>query len=351
MVRRSFLVRVYKGSNPFIPRNLKIKIMKILIIIIKTLSIIVPVIIAVVFFDVAKRKIIRAIQKRRDPNVTGFTCLLQALADGFKYYFKELKLAVPMLVLVISVLFLVVYNTTNDPYRMEIKILVFIITFILNLAIFNFYKNERRIAFTLFIINCLLIFLYIRVSTNTMFPISLIYYAIIFIGFHIFEETFSKRFYLRTKIILIGYYSNFEFIKIVLWFFLVLLPSLIKEPILMYSVYQPLMAYCYLFEYDFILLFLFLFMLRCLLLILMNKYKIAPNFLKKCLAYFSRRACLHYVGNMFGAALRKGLSGVNPLKVAGTFAMTLGVSYIPSFTDFVIKLDNDGITAANTSEM
>ena len=271
------------------------------------------------FFDVAKTKIIRATQKRRDPNIAGFTSLLQALVYGFKYYFKELKLAVPMLVLLISVLFLVAYNTTNDPYRIEIKILVFTITFILNLAIFNFYKNERKIAFTLFIINCLLIFLYIRFSTNTMFPISLIYYAILFIGFHTFEETFSKRFYLRTKIILIGYYSNFEFIKIVLWFFLVMLPSLIKEPIIIYLVYQPLMAYCYLFEYDSLLLFLFLLMLWCLLLVLMNKYKIAPTFFKKCLAYFSRRACLHYVGNMFGAILRKGL---------GTFAVTVGVSYI-----------------------
>ena len=34
----------------------------------------------------------------------------------------------------------------------------------------------------------------------------------------------------------------------------------------------------------------------------MNKYKIARNFLEKCLTYFSRRACLHYIGSMFAKA-------------------------------------------------
>lgn len=71
---------------------MKIKIMKILIIIIKTLSIIVPVLIAVAFFTVAERKIMGAIQRRRGPNVIGFMGLLQALADGLKLFVKETTL-------------------------------------------------------------------------------------------------------------------------------------------------------------------------------------------------------------------------------------------------------------------
>lgn len=66
--------------------------MKILVIIIKTLAIIVPVLIAVAFFTVAERKIMGAIQRRRGPNVVGFMGLLQALADGLKLFVKETTL-------------------------------------------------------------------------------------------------------------------------------------------------------------------------------------------------------------------------------------------------------------------
>jgi len=66
--------------------------MKILVIIIKTLAIIVPVLIAVAFFTVAERKIMAAIQRRRGPNVVGFMGLLQALADGLKLFVKETTL-------------------------------------------------------------------------------------------------------------------------------------------------------------------------------------------------------------------------------------------------------------------
>ena len=66
--------------------------MKILLIIIKILSIVIPVLIAVAFFTVAERKIMGAIQRRRGPNVIGFMGLLQALADGLKLFVKETTL-------------------------------------------------------------------------------------------------------------------------------------------------------------------------------------------------------------------------------------------------------------------
>jgi NADH-quinone oxidoreductase subunit H len=62
------------------------------ILIIKVLTIIIPVLIAVAFFTVAERKIMGAIQRRRGPNVTGFMGLLQALADGLKLFVKETTL-------------------------------------------------------------------------------------------------------------------------------------------------------------------------------------------------------------------------------------------------------------------
>lgn len=66
--------------------------LKIIIIIIKILSIIIPVLIAVAFFTVAERKIMGSIQRRRGPNDVGFLGLLQALADGLKLFVKETTL-------------------------------------------------------------------------------------------------------------------------------------------------------------------------------------------------------------------------------------------------------------------
>eukprot|EP00797_Seminavis_robusta_P035562 Sro884_mit_g215630.1 nad1 (329) ;mRNA; r:4391-5377 len=66
--------------------------LKTIIIVIKTLTIIIPVLIAVAFFTVAERKIMGAIQRRRGPNVIGFMGLLQALADGLKLFVKETTL-------------------------------------------------------------------------------------------------------------------------------------------------------------------------------------------------------------------------------------------------------------------
>ena len=67
-------------------------ILKIIFLIIKILTIIVPVLIAVAFFTVAERKIMGAIQRRRGPNVIGYMGLLQALADGLKLFVKETTL-------------------------------------------------------------------------------------------------------------------------------------------------------------------------------------------------------------------------------------------------------------------
>ena len=68
---------------------LKLFMLHILYIIIKTLCIIVPVLVAVAYFTLAERKILGAIQRRRGPNVIGFLGLLQPLSDGLKLMVKE----------------------------------------------------------------------------------------------------------------------------------------------------------------------------------------------------------------------------------------------------------------------
>lgn len=64
----------------------------ILVIILKILSIVVPLLISVAYFTIAERKIMGAIQRRRGPNVIGLIGLLQPLADGLKLFVKEILL-------------------------------------------------------------------------------------------------------------------------------------------------------------------------------------------------------------------------------------------------------------------
>ena len=60
-----------------------------LIIVLKILSIVVPVLISVAYFTLAERKIMGSIQRRRGPNVVGYLGLMQPLADGLKLFAKE----------------------------------------------------------------------------------------------------------------------------------------------------------------------------------------------------------------------------------------------------------------------
>lgn len=64
----------------------------IIITLLKILSIVVPLLIAVAYFTIAERKIMGAIQRRRGPNVVGYIGLLQPLADGLKLFAKETTL-------------------------------------------------------------------------------------------------------------------------------------------------------------------------------------------------------------------------------------------------------------------
>jgi NADH-quinone oxidoreductase subunit H len=64
----------------------------ILVTLLKILSIVVPLLIAVAYFTIAERKIMGAIQRRRGPNVIGYIGLLQPLADGLKLFVKETTL-------------------------------------------------------------------------------------------------------------------------------------------------------------------------------------------------------------------------------------------------------------------
>ena len=64
-------------------------VLELIFIVLKILSIVVPLLISVAYFTIAERKLMGSIQRRRGPNVIGFLGLLQPLADGLKLFVKE----------------------------------------------------------------------------------------------------------------------------------------------------------------------------------------------------------------------------------------------------------------------
>lgn len=61
----------------------------LLTIILKTLSVILPIFISVAFLTLLERKIMAAMQRRRGPNIVGAFGLLQPFADALKLLAKE----------------------------------------------------------------------------------------------------------------------------------------------------------------------------------------------------------------------------------------------------------------------
>ena len=61
----------------------------VLEIVVKILSLVVPLLLGVAYLTLAERKVLASIQIRKGPNVVGVFGLLQPLADGLKLFSKE----------------------------------------------------------------------------------------------------------------------------------------------------------------------------------------------------------------------------------------------------------------------
>src|SRR5271156_6341148 len=61
----------------------------VVLIVLESLALLVPLLIAVAYLTYAERKVLGAMQLRRGPNVVGPFGLTQPLADGLKLFFKE----------------------------------------------------------------------------------------------------------------------------------------------------------------------------------------------------------------------------------------------------------------------
>jgi len=121
--------------------------MAFLILLLKILSVIIPLLIAVAYFTLAERKILGAIQRRRGPNVIGIYGLLQPLADGFKLLVKEtiipsnankfLFILSPILTFIISLLGWVIVPFSKSAFIADLNIGILYILGISSLGVYG----------------------------------------------------------------------------------------------------------------------------------------------------------------------------------------------------------------------
>ena len=122
-------------------------LLRTFIIVLKILSIIIPLLISVAYFTLAERKVMGIIQRRKGPNVIGYLGLLQPLADGLKLFAKEtilpsnsnfvLFILAPILTFFLSLMSWAVIPFSNSVVLSDINLGVLYIFSISSLSVYG----------------------------------------------------------------------------------------------------------------------------------------------------------------------------------------------------------------------
>ena len=182
----------------------------------------------------------------------------------------------------------------NLSSLLAIIIIMILITF---LCILFYQKKLNQFSFYFFYLGIHLLYFYLVIVSKYKFTplFTYMFYLCIFSTYQVYF-VFTKRFILRTIIVIKGYLKDNELKKLVFWILLVFIPSLLNDLFILVCVFNPvcvLAASCG----NFLLLsFLILVWLELVFLFIANKFNLCSEFLNKLLKYFSRRSCLHFFG-------------------------------------------------------
>ena len=118
-----------------------------LTLLLKILSIIIPLLISVAYFTLAERKIMGTVQRRKGPNVIGYLGLLQPLADGLKLFVKEtilpsncniaIFLIAPLITFVLSLIGWAVIPFSENAVLVDINVGIIYIFAVSSLSVFG----------------------------------------------------------------------------------------------------------------------------------------------------------------------------------------------------------------------
>ena len=175
----------------------------------------------------------------------------------------------------------------------------------LSLSLLLYYYKYYKLSFFLLYVSLTYDYLFVLLNKNVfILSATYCYYISIFLSYH-FYFTFSKRFYSRTIVVVKKYLNSSDYLKLILWIVLVFITALLGEVFIFWTVFNALFAFSLVTENYVLFFFLLIQWIWIFILIFLNKFNICNNFLSKILNYFSRKACLHYIGNNAGNKLQR----------------------------------------------
>ena len=274
------------------------------------------------------------------------------------YYYNKIKLTyflVAILFLNVSLaVYFQFYNFSNE------ELSLFIVWY---LGFFSliFYTSHKIVSFFFLYATLYVLFFYciynIESISSTFF--SYAFYLSLFFLYH-YYFTFSQRFLLRAYSIIRTFLKTEAFLKLNLWVVFILFPSLVNNIFIFFLVFNQLLVLALVANHHIILAFLSLLWIWFCFLSISNYFKLFPKIRKKILKYFSRKACLHFVGNSLGAKLQPHLPAIlialvatipaiaGPINDATTNANTAGDQ---ALKNYMLKHPNQNLSPAKQQEI
>lgn len=207
------------------------------------------------------------------------------------------------LFLTTSFLILAGYSTINilfqplSPYFMVL--FTWLITFLLLGSLIFLQNKNQDASFTFLFLVFFILFVYvIPLTSGNASKVAYVFYFIFFFTYHIYY-TFNEKFFKKVKFIISNYSSNSEFIKIGLWLLTILLPFLIANNFVFLFVVYPILGNSLLAGHHFVFYSMLLLCVWVLFLSISAKNKIFKEFRYGIQKYFSREACVDFIGNRY----------------------------------------------------
>jgi len=244
------------------------------------------------------------------------------------FYYDEIKLSYLLLLFFFLSTSAIIYSHFYFFWDNEVLLLV-----VWYLGVFSliFYKEHKGFSFFFLYFVFYLMFFYCISNGNITISstfFSYIFYLAVFFSYH-YYFTFTQRFLLRSYLVVKGFFpsdSSIKFrdslIKLILWVFFVLLPTLINNAFIFFLVFNQFVLLALLVGNRILLFFLALLYIWFSFLSISNYFKVFIKVRQKVLKYFSRRACLHFIGNNAGSGLQPHL----PAILIGVMTMLPGIA-------------------------
>ena len=187
-----------------------------------------------------------------------------------------------------------------ELFGMNGSVLLFSFLFLL-VALVALYNGHRKFSFGLIYLFLTYFYFFLLLSKLLFDPIKMTYFyyfCLLFI-YHCYF-TFSKRFLYRTIVIIKIFLNNSEYFKLILWIVLIFITSLFTELFTFLIIFNGLFALSIATGNFILLFFLLVIWIWTLILVFCNRFNVFTDFLLRIRDYFSRGACLHYIGNNVG---------------------------------------------------